>query len=141
MSFSSNWIIHFQGDQPWLDNGHYWDDFFLLKVNSKYLLEEVERIYIEKPAVLKVFYSLNVNHIFDWINKYSLNWMQYLINALFLSIQHIVFDNWMLIMYVRWSINDIFIGFILDNLCSYLCDKSCQSKNWFWSSGIRFSLW
>jgi hypothetical protein len=43
-----------QGDQPWLDNGHYWDDFFLLKVNSKYLLEELERTYIEKPVVLKV---------------------------------------------------------------------------------------
>ncbi len=49
--------IYLQGDQPWLDNGHYWDDFFLLKVNSKYLLEELERIYIEKPAVLKVFFS------------------------------------------------------------------------------------
>ena len=46
--------INSQGDQPWLDNGHYWDDFFLLKVNSKYLLEELERIYNEKPAVLKV---------------------------------------------------------------------------------------
>lgn len=43
-----------QGDQPWLDNGHYWDDFFLLKVNAKYLLEELERAYVEKPGVLKV---------------------------------------------------------------------------------------
>lgn len=45
---------YLQGDQPWLENGHYWDDFFLLKVNAKYLLEELERTYIEKPAVLKV---------------------------------------------------------------------------------------
>lgn len=50
-----------QGDQPWLDNGHYWDDFFLLKVNAKYLLEELERTYIEKPAVLKVGSSSNTS--------------------------------------------------------------------------------
>jgi len=57
--------INHQGDQPWLDNGHYWDDFFLLKVNSKYLLEEVERIYIEKPAVLKVsFFFFSSKDIF-----------------------------------------------------------------------------
>ena len=43
-----------QGDQPWIENGHFWDDFFLLKVNAKYLLEELERAYTEKPAVLKV---------------------------------------------------------------------------------------
>lgn len=46
--------IDLQGDQPWVDNGHYWDDFFLLKVNSKYLLEELERAYLDKPAALKV---------------------------------------------------------------------------------------
>lgn len=43
-----------QGDQPWLENSHYWDDFFLLKVNYKYLLEEIERTFVEKPAILKV---------------------------------------------------------------------------------------
>jgi hypothetical protein len=47
-------LKYLQGDQPWLDNGHYWDDFFLLKVNAKYLLEELERTYLEKPAILKV---------------------------------------------------------------------------------------
>jgi len=61
-NFLFKYNIHFQGDQPWLDNGHYWDDFFLLKVNAKYLLEELERIYIEKPVVLKVFY-LNKNFL------------------------------------------------------------------------------
>jgi len=61
-NFRFKYNIHIQGDQPWLDNGHYWDDFFLLKVNAKYLLEELERIYIEKPAVLKVFY-LNKNFL------------------------------------------------------------------------------
>jgi len=62
--FSSKYNINLQGDQPWLDNGHYWDDFFLLKVNAKYLLEELERIYIEKPAVLKVFYFIKKSSIY-----------------------------------------------------------------------------
>jgi len=64
--------IHLQGDQPWLDNGHYWDDFFLLKVNAKYLLEELERIYIEKPAVLKVVFFLK-RKLFIFLLNNSLN--------------------------------------------------------------------
>jgi len=49
------------GDQPWLENGHFWDDFFLLKVNAKYLLEELERAHTEKPTILKS----QLNTMFD----------------------------------------------------------------------------
>jgi hypothetical protein len=61
--FRLKFNINLQGDQPWLDNGHYWDDFFLLKINLKYLLEELERTYIEKPAVLKVFYLKSIDFV------------------------------------------------------------------------------
>ena len=54
LCFILKYTIDLQGDQPWLNNGHYWDDFFLLKVNAKHLLEEVERAYVDKSATLKV---------------------------------------------------------------------------------------
>ncbi|CAF4409011.1 unnamed protein product, partial [Adineta steineri] len=58
-----------KGDQPWLENGHYWDDFFLLKVNSKYLLEELERTYIEKPSILKPQLNIMFDQCLVFINS------------------------------------------------------------------------
>ena len=103
--FKSN--IHLQGDQPWLDNGHYWDDFFLLKVNAKYLLEELERTYIEKPAVLKP----QLNAVFDQC-------------LLFVNSTHRI--RQLNAYYVR---NGVYIYFsyycvFLDSLYSYTCSKS-----------------
>ncbi|CAF1114861.1 unnamed protein product [Adineta steineri] len=57
------------GDQPWLENGHYWDDFFLLKVNSKYLLEELERTYIEKPSILKPQLNIMFDQCLLFVNS------------------------------------------------------------------------
>ncbi|CAF4028603.1 unnamed protein product, partial [Rotaria magnacalcarata] len=59
----------FSGDQPWLENGHYWDDFFLLKVNAKYLLEELERTYFDKPAVLKPQLNTMFDQCLTFINS------------------------------------------------------------------------
>lgn len=52
-----------------MDNGHFWDDFFLLKVNSKYLLEELERIYIEKAAVLKPQLNATFDQCLVFVNS------------------------------------------------------------------------
>jgi hypothetical protein len=132
-----------QGDQPWLDNGHYWDDFFLLKVNAKYLLEELERTYVEKPTILKVCVRvlrqqrLAVGHTLPLLVASVEHDVRSMFNIRAFNTSHSTVE-FLLCKRIRQRQCVTFIltiCFHLDNLCSYSCDKSSQSTEWFRLSG------
>ena len=137
-----------QGDQPWLDNGHYWDDFFLLKVNAKYLLEELERTYIEKPAALKVGAFVSPSNtsgeeddrrLFVCLASVACHlrtmsdFRQF--NASYSTTECLL---------CRSTIGDVFRlshCCVLDDLRCHSCCQSCQSTQWIRISSVGISLW